>query len=77
MSASVDLMAQELSTEDAKALLALCASGRLYVIEAWMHAGRSLQVPRALKKTPVGRRDRDGLSQSDRVAVAKRAESTS
>src|SRR5256885_2112985 len=41
----VDPMAQELSTEDAKTLLALCGSGRLYAIEAWVQAGRSLQVP--------------------------------
>ena len=41
----VDLIAQELSTDDAKTLLALCASGRLYAIEAWVQTGRSLQVP--------------------------------
>jgi len=46
-------MGQELSAEDAKALLALCVSGRLYAIEQWIQAGRSLQVPRALKKTPL------------------------
>ena len=46
-------MAEELTPEDAKALLALCASGRLYAIEAWIRAGRSLQVPRALRKTPL------------------------
>jgi hypothetical protein len=46
-------MAQELSTEDAKTLLSLCGSGRLYAIEAWVRAGRPLQVPRALRKTPL------------------------
>jgi hypothetical protein len=46
-------MAEELSTEDAKALLALCASGRLYAIEEWIRDGRSLNVPRALRKTPL------------------------
>src|SRR5919109_2531865 len=46
-------MGEELSIEDAKVLLALCASGRLYAIEAWVQAGRSLQVPRALRKTPL------------------------
>ena len=46
-------MAEELSIDDAKALLALCASGRLYAVEAWVSAGRSLQVPRALRKTPL------------------------
>ena len=46
-------MAEELSSEDAKTLLALCASGRLYAVEAWIGSGRSLQVPRALRKTPL------------------------
>lgn len=49
----VDPMGEELSTGDAKTLLALCASGRLYAIEAWVQAGRSLQVPRALRRTPL------------------------
>lgn len=44
---------QELSIEDAKHLLALCAGGRLYAIEEWVQAGRSLQVPRELKRTPL------------------------
>jgi hypothetical protein len=46
-------VAEELSIEDAKVLLTLCASGRLYAVEAWVQAGRSLQVPRALRKTPL------------------------
>jgi hypothetical protein len=46
-------MADELSIDDAKALLALCASGRLYAIEEWVQAGRSLEVPRTLRKTPL------------------------
>src|SRR5438045_7832946 len=46
-------MDEELSVEEAKALLALCASGRLYAVEAGVRAGRSLQVPRALRKTPL------------------------
>jgi hypothetical protein len=29
-------MSEELSIEDAKTLLALCASGRLYAVEAWI-----------------------------------------
>lgn len=37
-------MAEELSLDDAKTLLALCASGRLYAVEEWIGAGRSLQV---------------------------------
>lgn len=47
-------MAEELSIDDAKQLLELCAAGRLYAIEEWVQAGRSLQVPRGLKKTPLG-----------------------
>jgi hypothetical protein len=46
-------MAEELFIDDAKTLLALCASGRLYAVEAWIGSGRSLQVPRALRKTPL------------------------
>ena len=46
-------MAEDLSIEDGKRLLALCASGRLYAVEAWIGSGRSLQVPRALRKTPL------------------------
>ena len=46
-------MNEELSIEDAKVLLALCASGRLYAVEAWVQAGRSLEVPRTLRKTPL------------------------
>jgi hypothetical protein len=46
-------MAEELSIDDAKTLLALCASGRLYAVEAWVGAGRSLQVPGPLRKTPL------------------------
>src|SRR4029079_12446941 len=47
------LMTDELSIDDAKQLLELCAAGRLYAIEEWVQAGRSLQVPRGLKKTPL------------------------
>ncbi len=46
-------MTAELSIDEAKTLLALCASGRLYAIEAWISSGRTLQVPRALRKTPL------------------------
>lgn len=46
-------MAEELTIEDAKELLALCVSGRLYTIEDWIQTGRSIQVPRALNKTPL------------------------
>src|SRR3954466_2631246 len=46
-------MAEELSIDDAKKLLAMSASGRLYALEAWIDSGRSLQVPSALRKTPL------------------------
>jgi len=46
-------MAEELAIDEAKQLLGLCAAGRLYAIEEWVQAGRSLQVPRGLKKTPL------------------------
>jgi hypothetical protein len=46
-------MAEELSIDDAKALLALCASGRLYAVQEWIGSGRSLHVPGALRKTPL------------------------
>ena len=44
---------EELSIDDAKTLLALCTSGRLYAVQEWIGSGRSLQVPRALRKTPL------------------------
>src|SRR5215204_4298229 len=46
-------MAQDLSIDEAKTLLALCTSGRLYAVEAWIGSGRSLQVPGSLRKTPL------------------------
>jgi hypothetical protein len=42
-----------LTREDGKQLLALCRSGKLYEIEAWIGAGRSLYVPVELKKSPL------------------------
>jgi hypothetical protein len=46
-------MAEELSIEDAKTLLALCALGRLYAVEEWIGSGRSLEVRSAIRKTPL------------------------
>ncbi len=34
-------------------MLALCAAGRLYAVEEWVQAGKSLQVPREFKKMPL------------------------
>jgi hypothetical protein len=39
--------------EEGKQLLALCRSGKLYEIEAWIGAGRSLHVPTELRKSPL------------------------
>jgi hypothetical protein len=47
-------MATILSTEEAKALIRLCETGRLYEVEAWIRAGRSLAVPAGTRKTPLG-----------------------
>ena len=46
-------MAQALSSEDAKELLRFTRAGMLYEIAAWITAGRSLQVPTDIKKTPL------------------------
>jgi len=46
-------MAEHLTTEDAKSLLQLCRAGRLYDVEKWIAAGKSIQVPAELKKTPL------------------------
>jgi ankyrin repeat protein len=43
-----------LSSDDAKQLIRLCQAGQLYDVEEWIHAGRSLQLPRELKKTALG-----------------------
>jgi hypothetical protein len=42
-----------LSAEEARALIALCAAGRLYEVETWIRAGRSLAVPAGARKTPL------------------------
>jgi hypothetical protein len=39
--------------DDAKHLVRLCEAGRLYEIEEWIRAGRPLQVPPDLRKTPL------------------------
>ena len=38
----------------AQELIRLCETGRLYEVEAWVHAGKSLIVPREVRKTPLG-----------------------
>ena len=44
-------MDQPLTNEEAKELLALCRTGRLYDIEKWIADGKSLQIPSVRKKT--------------------------
>ncbi len=46
-------MAETLSVAEAKELIQLCRAGRLYEVEAWIRAGRSLDVPREVRTTPL------------------------
>ena len=46
-------MSTPLSSFDAKELIRLCESGRLYEVEARLAAGRSLTVPKDVRKTPL------------------------
>ena len=42
-----------LSIPEAKELLKLCKSGRLFEVQAWIASGKSLRVPAEVKTTPV------------------------
>ena len=42
-----------LTKEESKELLALCRSGRLYEVEDWIRAGRSLQIADGVRGTPL------------------------
>lgn len=42
-----------LSSADVKQLMDLCQQGKLYEIEEWIAAGKSLQVPPECKTTPL------------------------
>src|SRR2546425_13037982 len=46
-------MSSPLSSFEPKELIRLCESGRLYEVEAWLAAGRSLIVPKEVRKTPL------------------------
>lgn len=46
-------MSKPLSLAEAKDLIRLCETGRLYEVEAWIRAGRSLTVPDEIRKTPL------------------------
>jgi len=42
-----------LSPAEAKELLRLCETGRLYGVEEWIRAGKSIVVPKEVRKTPL------------------------
>lgn len=46
-------MSEFLTPEDAKVLIALCRSGKLYEIEKWIASGRSIRTPPQVKATPL------------------------
>jgi hypothetical protein len=46
-------MTEVLSHEEARSFIRLCETGRLYAIEAWIRAGRSILVPKDFRKTPL------------------------
>ena len=46
-------MSNLLSHAAAKELIRLCETGRLYQVEAWIPAGRSLAVPKEVRETPL------------------------
>ena len=41
------------AVEEARQLVKLCETGRLYEVEAWIRAGRSLAVPNEVRSTPL------------------------
>ncbi|HEY3382629.1 MAG TPA: hypothetical protein VGK32_12720 [Vicinamibacterales bacterium] len=47
-------MSDPLSPDDAKELVRLCEAGRLYEVEEWIRSGRSILVPKEIRKTPLG-----------------------
>jgi ankyrin repeat protein len=46
-------MSSPLPLAEAKDLLRLCETGRLYEVDEWIRAGRSLSVPAEVRKTPL------------------------
>ncbi len=46
-------MPEVLSREEGKTLLSLCRSGRLYEVEKWIAAGKSLRVPPECRRSPL------------------------
>lgn len=47
------LVSETLSTIEAKQLLQLCKTGRLFDVQNWISSGNSLSVPAELKTTPL------------------------
>ena len=43
-----------LSSAESKELIRLCETGRLYEVDAWVAAGKSLKTPPDIRKTPLG-----------------------
>jgi hypothetical protein len=43
-----------LSSAESKELIRLCETGRLYDVDAWVAAGKSLKTPPDIRKTPLG-----------------------
>lgn len=50
---SVKATSEFLSPDDAKFLVGLCRAGKLYEIEKWIAAGKSIRAPPQIKKTPL------------------------
>jgi hypothetical protein len=46
-------MSAALTLEESKSLLALCRAGRLYEIEDWIRAGRSIEVAEGARQSPL------------------------
>jgi hypothetical protein len=46
-------MSNPLSAAEAKELIRFCETGRLYEVDPWIRAGRSLTVPGEVRKTPL------------------------
>ena len=54
-------MASILTTEESKALLALCRNGRLYEVEDWIRAGKSLRIAGLTQRDLGGSRAHSGI----------------
>jgi len=50
---SISAMSEMLSVEEGKLLVGLCRAGRLYDVDKWIAAGKSIRTPPEIKKTPL------------------------